>query len=138
MILNKYLTAILTLAITLLTAFLAIPEDQRTPETMWQLALLALGAVVTFIVPLLERRWAGLLKTGAAVAAGVIGALIPLLSTGTLTGTQILVLILAGLNALAVEVGVQVRNDTRAAIVEYADGSPVEVGRDGIPILRNR
>ncbi|GAA3729982.1 hypothetical protein GCM10022239_03250 [Leifsonia bigeumensis] len=111
MILNKYLAALLSIAIVLITAFVAIPDDQRTPATLWQLGILAAGAIATYLVPIVDGRWAGLLKTGAAIVAAVIGALIPLLGSGHLTVTQILVLILAGLNVLAVEVGVNVRKD---------------------------
>ncbi len=116
MTLNKYAAALLSIAIVILTAFVAIPSGERTPETLWQLALLAIGAIVTYWVPLVDARWAGILKTGAAICAAVIGALIPLLGTGTLSSTQIVVLVLAGLNALAVEVGVGMRkSDVRLA-----------------------
>lgn len=112
MVLNKYAAALLSIAIAIFTALAAIPVGQRTPESLWQVALIGIGAVVTWWVPLVGIKWAGMLKTGAAVLAAVIGALIPLLITGTLTGSQWLVLGLAGLNALAVEVGVGIRRDT--------------------------
>ncbi|MEX1078870.1 MAG: hypothetical protein WED09_07165 [Homoserinimonas sp.] len=111
MILNKYLAALLSIGIVVLTAFIAIPEADRTPATIGQLVILALGAIVTYLVPLLESRWAGLFKTGSAVVAAVIAAAIPFLTAGGITAVQVAVVALAALNALAVEVGVQVRKD---------------------------
>lgn len=111
MVVNKYLAALLSIGIVVLTAFVAIPEGERNPATIGQLAILALGAIVTYLVPLLESRWAGALKTGAAVAAALIAAIIPFWAEGAITAIQVAVVALAALNALAVEVGVQVRKD---------------------------
>lgn len=113
MILNKYVTGALTLAITLLTAFVAIPESAWADgTTIWQFIALAVSSITAIILPLSEGIWAGFLKTGSAIVLAVIGALIPLLANGTLTTTQIILLVLAGLNALAIELGVKVRIDS--------------------------
>lgn len=111
MIINRYAAALLSIAIVLLTAFVAIPAEQLTPVAIAQLGILAAGAIVTFLVPLLEGAWAGALKTGAAVVAGVIAAALPFIAEGTITPAQVAVVILAALNALAVEVGVNMRQD---------------------------
>jgi hypothetical protein len=154
MLANRYAAAILSIAVIVLTAFLAIPEDQRDAPTLWQFTALAISSGTVYLLPLLDGKWAGLLKTGSAVVLAVIGALIPLLSTGTLSATQWLVLLLAGLNALATEIGVKLRKDStvaRHAIVKDgvalitsvtpgraipADGSAPEIGADGIQVLR--
>lgn len=114
MIINKYLAALLSIGIVVLTAFVAIPEGERTPTTIGQLVILALGAIVTYLVPLLRGVWAGALKTGAAVVSALIAAGLPFWVDETISATQIAVVVLAALNALAVEVGVQVRKDDLA------------------------
>lgn len=119
MVLNKYLAALLSIGIVILTAFVAIPEADRNPATIGQLAILALGAIVTYLVPLLDSKWAGFLKTGSAVAAALIAAAVPFITEGSITGVQVAIVALAALNALAVEVGVQVRkDDLRLAVTQ--------------------
>lgn len=112
MTLNRYAAALLSIAIVILTAFVAIPADQLGPVTVGQLVVLGAGSIVTYLVPLLDGFWAGLFKTGAAIVAAVATAAIPLFTTGQITTVQVVVVILAALNALAVEVGVQIRKDT--------------------------
>lgn len=120
---QKYLAALLSIALVVVTAFVAIPADQITPTSVGQLAVLALGAVVTFLVPLLEGVWAAGLKTGAAVLAAVITAALPFLTQGNITPTQVAIVVLAALNALAVQVGVDIRKDALKAKHARADGS---------------
>jgi hypothetical protein len=123
MVLNRYAAALLSIGILAITAFIAIPEGERTLPSILQFGALVVGLFATYLLPLLPVRWAGVLKTGAAIVFGVIGALVPLISTGTLTTTQILVVMLAGLNALAVEMGVQIRKDS--ALIDARDSGVV-------------
>jgi len=120
MVLQKYAAALLSIAIVVLTAFVAIPQNDLTPTALAQLGILGLGSVVTYLVPLLDKAWAGALKTGAAVIAAILAAVIPFLTTGEITMAQIAIVILAGLNALAVEVGVQIRKEP--LIVQEVNG----------------
>ena len=108
---NKYAAALLSIAIVILTAFVALPAEQVTPAAIVQLALLGIGAIVTYLVPLATGRWTGILKTGAAIVAAILTAVLPFVLTGHITSTQIVIVVLAALNALAVEVGVQLRKD---------------------------
>lgn len=113
MVLNRYLAGLLSLIVTLLTAFVAIPESQwADPVTVVQFVALAVSTITAVFLPLLTGPWAGALKTGSAVILAVIGALVPLIAQGGhLNVTQIALLVLAGLNALAIQLGVSIRID---------------------------
>jgi hypothetical protein len=108
---NQWLVGLLTLAITLLTAVNAMPASAWTdPPSVLQFVALALSSVLAVALKLGKGRWPGVFKTGVAVALAAIGAAIPLLTQGWyLTPAQIIVLVVAALNALAIELGVQVR-----------------------------
>lgn len=108
-IINKYLAALLSVLIVAGTAFIALP-DHSVPTSL-QFGALVLSTIVTYVVPLVPGVWAGVLKTGLAVVLGIVGALVPLLATGHLTASQWIIVGLAGLNALAVQIGVVVRTD---------------------------
>lgn len=111
MIVNKYLAGFLTLAISLLTALVAIPETAwADPVVVWQFVALIVSSIAAVFLPLLRGAWAAGLKTGSAVILGTIGALIPLLA-GTFGVIQWALLGLAALNALAIELGVNTRVD---------------------------
>ena len=112
MILNRYAAALLSIAVVVVGAFTAIPEGQVSPTAILQLAIIAVGSVVTYLVPVVQgSKWAGVLKTGAAIIAAVLTAVVPFVNNGHITATQIGLVILAALNALAVEVGVNIRRD---------------------------
>jgi hypothetical protein len=125
---NKYAAALLSIAIVILTAFVALPADQVTPSAIAQLVLLGISAFVTFFVPLVGGKWQGLLKTGTAIIAAVLTAALPFILTGHISVTQIVIVVLAALNVLAVEIGVQIRADgPQAAIVTLVpDVAPVK------------
>lgn len=108
---NQWLVGLLTLAITLLTAINAMPAAAwEDPASVLQFAALALSSALAIALKLGKGRWPGVFKTGVAILLAVIGAAIPLLTQGWyLTPAQIIVLVVAGLNALAIELGVQVR-----------------------------
>lgn len=108
---QKYAAALLSIAIVIITALVTIPAEQLTPTAIAQLGILAVGAIVTYLSPLLSTAWAGGLKTGAAVIAAILTGVIPFLTQGYIEPIQILVVVLAALNALAVETGVNLRLD---------------------------
>jgi len=112
---HKYSAALLSIAIVVLTAFIASPT--LTPTSIIQLAILAVGAIVTYLLPLVPGAWAGALKTGAAVVVAVLAAVLPFVVTGGITVAEATVVILAALNALAVEVGVQLRRTAPVPVV---------------------
>jgi hypothetical protein len=108
---QKYAAALLTIAITVITALVAIPEAQMSPVVVIQLVIFGLGSVLTYFLPLLSGRWAAGLKTGVNVLAAILTAAIPFVQNGSITSMQIIIVILAALNALAVQVGVNLRTD---------------------------
>ena len=114
MALNKYLAALLTLAITVLTAAVAIPEEAwHDAATIWQFAGLVVSTIVTIFLPLSRGSWAAALKViGSLVAAAVANVIAFLTSGGDWGFTQWLLIGLAILNALAAEIGVNVRLDS--------------------------
>lgn len=116
MILSKYAAALLSIALVVVTAFVAIPDGALSLGAVLQLAVLAVAAVGTYLVPVASVRWRGLMKTGVAIVGAALVAVVPFVTTGTITATGIAIVVLAGLNALAVEVGVQIRAD--APIIE--------------------
>lgn len=111
MIASKYLAGFLQLVTLLMTALLAALVDGLTIEEIWQLGGVGVGAIVTIWVPLLEGRWAAGLKVGGAVLGAVIAAVIPTL-TETWSASTGIIVFLAGVNALATQLGVNVRVDT--------------------------
>ena len=106
---QKYGAALISIALVafgfLKTAF----ADNLDAAEVWQLVALVAGAALTFLVPLVRGKWAGLLKTGAAALAAAATAIVPFALQGYLTPEQWTIVILAVLTALGVEVGVQAR-----------------------------
>lgn len=125
MIASKFLTALLQFAVLAVGAFVAIPENGWTLVVIFQFLALIIGAIVTLLVPLAPGRWPALLKTGFTVLLGVIAALLPLLVDGQFNyRTGIPILVLAALNVLSSELGVQVRVASEA---RHAKDSPPPV-----------
>lgn len=118
MILQKYFAALLSIAIVVLSALLAIPSGRIDAGAAVQLVSVGVAAIVTYLTPLVNISWKGILKTGAAVIAAIISILYPIAYMhGIPTGTQIALMVLAALNALGVEMGVQIRTDTSELLV---------------------
>lgn len=123
---GKYAAALLPAAVILLGALQTAIADGTVSDTEGgQLIALVAGVVFTFIVPLVKgSRWAGMLKTGAAVLAAVATLIIPLF-TG-ITPTSLIVFAIAVLNAIATQIGVDMRKDLIDAGTA-APGIPVTV-----------
>jgi hypothetical protein len=132
MILKRYGAGLLAILITLVTAFVAIPASIYSPEVILGLAIVGLQAVATFGLPLVDGPWRGALKTGVSVILAILAAVIPLVSTGELNPTQIGVVVLAGLNVLASELGVAIRVDPK--IVDPNAAGVYEMTTVGGPI----
>lgn len=106
--LRKYAAALLPAGVILFGAVqTAIADGRVTNEEGGQLIALVAGLVVTYLVPLVGGRWAGLLKTGSAILAAVATLIIPLIAG--FSWTSLLIVAIAVLNALATEIGVNVR-----------------------------
>lgn len=115
MIFQKYAAALLPGVVTLLTALQVMYGDQRFDLTeRGQLIVLVAGLLLTYVLPLLSKfKWAGALKTGAAILAAVGTLIIPTFFTH-FDGGAILVFLLAVVNALGTEIGVQMRKSADA------------------------
>lgn len=112
--LKKYLPPLLQIAITLLGAFVIIPQDQLGWASVVQLGILFAGAVVAYLVPLLDGPWAGGLKTGMTVLIALLSGVGSYIIAGELTPVAVGLVVLGALNALATEIGVEVRKDAKA------------------------
>jgi|GEM_PF-3425753 len=106
--LRTYAAAILPAIIILLGALQTALADGIVDATEGgQLIALTAGVVGTYIVRLVDGRWAGALKTGTAILAAIATLVIPLVMG--FTPEALVMVALAGLQALATEIGVQVR-----------------------------
>lgn len=108
---QKYAAALTALAITLVGAL-----AQLTGPVTWadaiQVALLGVNAVIIYLVPLAAASWQGRWKTIAAIAIALLTALAPLAAPGhSISGSEIVVVVLAGLQAFGAHIGVQLRKD---------------------------
>lgn len=116
MVVNKYLAGLLAVAVVFLTAFQAALSEGITATEAWQLAGLFVGAFVTTFVPILEKGWAAGLKVAGAVLGAAIAALVPLVSSEWNAST-ITIVVLAVINTLAVQLGVNVRVDSARQVL---------------------
>ena len=114
MAISKHLAGLLTLAITVLTAAVALPETAwRDAATIWQFAGLVVSTIVTVFLPLSKGSWAAAIKVVGSLAATVITNVVAFLTSGGEWGVyQWLLLGLAILLALAAELGVNIRIDS--------------------------
>lgn len=110
---SKYLTAILTAAVTVGTALATVAHGSIGLTEVVQLVLVALGAVAAYIVPVLPGGWRGGVKVGAVILAAVLTAAVPFLLGGW-SLEAVVIVILAGINALAAQLGVAVRVDAES------------------------
>ncbi|QGZ16733.1 hypothetical protein PBI_DEWDROP_86 [Microbacterium phage Dewdrop] len=117
MVINKYLAGLLTVLVVAVTAFQAALSDGFTTTEAWQLSGLVLGAFVTVFVPLLEKPWAAALKVGGAVLGAAIAAIVPFV-TGGWDASALTIVVLAVLNTLTTQLGVDVRLDSAKAVLE--------------------
>lgn len=106
--LRKYAAAILPALIILLGALqTALADNVIDQVEAGQLLALVAGVITTYFVPLVDGRWSGLLKTGAAVLAAIATMILPLVFG--FTWQALVIVALAALNAIATEIGVQSR-----------------------------
>jgi hypothetical protein len=108
---QRFATAILSFVTVLAAPLAAAVVAPLTATAVWQLIAVGVGAVVTFIVPLIGSKWQGLFKTGFAILGAVAAALIPIVSS-TWTAQSTLIVVIAVVNILATELGVQIRTAT--------------------------
>lgn len=106
--LRKYAAALLPAIIILLGALQTALADNIIDQVeAGQLLALVAGVVATYLVPLVDGRWAGALKTGMAILAAIATLLIALIVD--FSWQALIIVALAGLQVLATEIGVHVR-----------------------------
>ena len=127
---QQWATALLTFAVTLVTALAAAAEGPWTASVVIGVVVVALQSIVATFVPLVKGVWAGALKVGIPVVLAVLYALVPLLTGTAWTFGNTLVLILAGVNALAAQLGIAIR--TSPAIDKGA--TKVAAGTSTLPL----
>lgn len=120
---QKYGAALISIALVAFAFLKTALADSIDAAEVAQLIALVAGAVIVYLVPLVPIRWSGALKTGAAVLAAAMTAIVPFLLQGTITPEQWTIVALAVLNALGVEVGVQAR--ASGIVADTATGQPV-------------
>lgn len=110
-IFQKYAAALLPFFILVVGGLQPVfASDDIDWRAVVQFALLVLGAVVTYIVPLLPGPWKGALKTGVQILVVILVALLQfLIPSGFDPAAGVQLIIVAVLQALAVELGVQIR-----------------------------
>lgn len=116
MIINRYLAAILQIAIVVITGFTVLPatafvDAAAVWATVVGLATLVVQAIATYLVPLTAGGWQAGLKVGVSVALAILGAIAQYVVAGHFTPGIVALIVLAGLNALAAQVGVSARLD---------------------------
>lgn len=109
---QQWATALLTFVVTVVTALAAAALGPFTATVVVGLVVVILQSVVATFVPLVKGAWAGLLKVGIPVVLAVLYALVPLLTGTPWTFGNTLILILAGVNALAAQLGIAIRKTT--------------------------
>lgn len=133
---KKYLAALLPGFIILFGGLqTALADDRIDAVEGGQMIALTAGVLITFVVPIVDGRWAGLLKTGAAMVAAVATLIIPLILG--FSWQALVIVALAALSALATEIGVQVRrdvnvpeaiaNDSTVAVAAAAAASDIHI-----------
>jgi len=128
MLQTKYLVAAVAIALALLNALqVSIAGGIDNAEAV-QLVVVGAGAGLSILVPLLSGPWAGVLKTGFAVLAAAGTALAPLLINGEVLPEQWVTVVIAGISAIAVQIGVTVRTDTVKAAAAVIDAGTAQAG----------
>jgi hypothetical protein len=120
-VLAKYSSSLIQIAIVLVAA-LAQLTGRVTLVDALQLLALGANALLVYLVPLFGTAMRSGWKTGVAVLGALVAAGVPFATTGHITGSQIAVVLLAGLQVLGAHVGVQIRNDA-AGVTDTTAGT---------------
>lgn len=145
-IISRYSSTLLPLAIGVLGILQAAQAAGRSTlldwQTITQIALLLVGTGVIYWLPLVDTRWKGAAKTGAAIGFAVISAVVALVPDGHFTKANAILVITAIVKAVATELGVQIRTDSAKVIdaretatgtvpvITSADPQPLDVAED--------
>jgi hypothetical protein len=109
---QKYAAALLPFAVLVIGASQTVLHAGFNLQVDIPFAVIVLGAILTFVVRLLPAGWQGGLKTGIAIVTTILSAALPFVLPGTVhLSASVPVVVVAILNALATELGVQIRTN---------------------------
>jgi hypothetical protein len=115
---NRYSAALLSFALVIVGALVAIPAGQFGWQAAIQLGILGVSTLATLGLPLVSAKWSGVFKTGSAVILAILSGLTPLVLGGAYNHATIGLIVLAALQAVASHTGIQIRRDAAAAVVQ--------------------
>ncbi len=120
---SKYLTPLLTIGVIVGAAFQTAVVGGISIVEALQLLGLLVGAIVTYLVPVLATGWAAAGKVGGAVLGAILAAAVPVFDYANggvgFTAETITMIAFAGLSALAAQFGVDQRlTETKAALAD--------------------
>lgn len=109
----KYAALLFTALITIGSAAQILP-DHHSQGDLVQFGIVAAGAIGAVFAGIITKgAWPGILKTGIAIVAAILTVLQPYLANGaqvqSITATQWIIFGVAVLNAVAIELGIQIR-----------------------------
>lgn len=127
MIITRYAPSLLPLAVLVLGVFDAAQKAGTSLlswQTITQLILLLATTGVAFWLKLVPGKWAGALKTGAAIVGAIVSALVAVVPDGHFTQATWILFLTAAVKAIAVQVGVSIRVDAAKVIDAGATSDP--------------
>jgi hypothetical protein len=124
---TRYAPALLPLAVLVLGVFDAAQKTGTSLlgwQTITQLILLLATTGVAFWLKLVPGKWAGALKTGAAIIGAIVSALVAVVPDGHFTQATWILFLTAAVKAIAVQVGVSIRVDAAKVIDAGSTSDP--------------
>lgn len=125
--LSRYATALLPLGVAVFGVFDAAQKTGTTLlgwQTLTQLILLVATTGAAYWLPLVPGKWAGALKTGAAIVGAIASALIATVPDGHFTSATWILFLTAAFKAVAVQLGVTIRVDAAKVIDAGSTSDP--------------
>lgn len=110
---KKYATAFISFGLIILTAIAGITHWDKA--AIVQIVTLAVGAVVTYWVPLTPGKYQGWWKTGASAVLAAVAAITPFFISGHYNAQSIVLTVIAVFQVLGTHVGVTIRSEGASA-----------------------
>lgn len=119
---SKYSAALLHILLVVLAALSAALDKGLNLAAGVQLAILVVSSFGVYFLPLVQWKYAGILKVADAAVAAALTALAPLVLQGSISGSEWITVALAGLSVVGVALGVDARatNEPAAVLVNPA------------------